>query len=123
MKNLIASKLKIARKSLNMSQEDFADAIGYNQSGISAIETGTATFVPNLYLEVLASRGVNLTGIFNESVSPDQYADMCFGNVPAARLGPCPNCAAKDQIIADKNEIIAGKNEVIEMLREKLKAT
>lgn len=79
MKSLIFKKVKIARESLNLSQISAAEASGYSQSGISLLENGENTFIPNEYLSFLATKGINLTAIFDEDLSLDDFALSCGG--------------------------------------------
>ncbi len=79
MKTLIFKKVKIARESLNLSQISAAEASGYSQSGISLLEKGGNTFIPNEYLSFLASKGINLTAMFDEDLSLDDFALTCGG--------------------------------------------
>ena len=129
MKELISRKLRVARVSLRLSQTNVADQANYNQSGVSAIESGNFTFLPLEYLAYWASKGINLTALCDPTVTEDQFKEICEGKLPTSYVkpGPCKQCEEKDRLLADKQEMlrgkdetIASKNELIQALRDKI---
>ena len=61
-------KIKQARESLNMSQLDFATAVGVSQKDVSMIESGKKKFIPNKYIEFLVQNNFDINTIFNSTL-------------------------------------------------------
>ena len=116
MRELIAKKLVIARKALKLVQMDVVNDTGLSQAAVSAIETGKYTFIPSAYLIYLASKGVNLTALFDMSTTAEVFEKVVTQDYHGhTRLltEPCNNCAEKDKVIEAKNEVIG-------LLRERI---
>jgi len=74
MESLIISKLIIARDALKLTQSAAGRASGFRQNGISIMEKGRKHNVPLRYITFLASKGINLTALFDDNITPDEFA-------------------------------------------------
>ena len=105
----IGKKFKIARESIlrdgyPISQTKAAKEFGYYQASISSVEQGDFANVSDLYLAWLASNGVNLSGIYDDKVTPEQYRMVVSAKAPlllTAHGEPesCRECEIKDREI------------------------
>jgi hypothetical protein len=127
MNELIISKLKLARKSLDLAQKSKDLSGVMHQPGISRMEKGGRNNVPMAYLNFMANHGVDLSAVFSDNISVDQYKNMgADGSLKvAAYKGTCPSCIVKDDMLKQKDvhidsllETIDTKNELISMLKE-----
>lgn len=102
MKSLVYQKLKVARESIWFSQSAVMREIGYKQSGLSALEAGRSTYIPNKYLAFLVLKKVDVNGIFDENISLPDYEGMCYGKIkkPQSETEACGQCAVKDREIS-----------------------
>ncbi|KAB8156150.1 helix-turn-helix domain-containing protein [Kordia sp. TARA_039_SRF] len=64
----LENKIKQARKLLNMSQVEAAQASGLQQNVISDIERGKKVFIPTDYLSFLQNKGIDINSLFNNDV-------------------------------------------------------
>lgn len=123
MITLIHSKLKASREALKLSQTGLAEASGYTQSGISALENGNYHYVPNHVLTYLAQQGIDLSAMFDDRIELLHFEEICAGRTPMVapvKTGPCQMCAVKDIIIADKVDSLRRADMMVDVLREKI---
>lgn len=126
---VLGMKLAIVRESLDepgsedrprpMTQVSAAKLGGWNQTNLSASELAKVAYIPVSYIEFLARRGINLTALFNEDVTPFDFRQIC-----AERSGrtltliehpptPCILCAEKDREITHLNMVIDSNRDTI----------
>lgn len=72
-KELLWAKIRQAREALGLSQTEIARLTNWSQASVSQMETGVHTFIPNDYLSMLAGRGINLTDLFDQSVTVEEF--------------------------------------------------
>lgn len=98
MDDLLWAKIKVAREMTGLSQVNAAGESGWNQTSISLMEAGQATFIPNDYIRMLATRGINLNALFDPNVSATDFRvngrELCEEH----KVG-CQSCADKDEKI------------------------
>lgn len=61
----IYTKIATARDMLHLGQVEVENKSGLKQSDISLLENGKKRFVPTIYLEFLALKGIDLNTIFD----------------------------------------------------------
>jgi len=59
MENAVNERLKILRKSLNLSQKEFAEKLGIKQGSYSALETGSSKITNSSLLLLVNTYNVN----------------------------------------------------------------
>lgn len=123
MEKLIFNKIMIAMESLYHSQSAASRASGYNQSGISLIEGGHNVYIPNSYLSFLASNGINITALFDNNISEDEFRKICTGEAPKLLTSgstrhpqPCQECKTKDDYIKLLSQTNANQQVTIDIL-------
>ena len=68
---MISSRLKQARKLLNLTQQQCSEFSGVHQVQISKLEKGERGFIPNEYLIFLNERGIDLNSLFTNHGTAD----------------------------------------------------
>ncbi|HOZ61994.1 MAG TPA: helix-turn-helix transcriptional regulator [Smithellaceae bacterium] len=111
METGIREKLRIARESLGFTQKTIGQASGCLQSKVSLLETKPKTHMIDAYLSFLAKKKINLTALFDESVSEEDFKAICEGKVQLAlpahgEPAECDQCKVKDHEISMLNTII-----------------
>ena len=124
MKTLLCNKVRVARESLKLSQSAASRESNYNQSTISLLEAGENTGIATIYLQFLASKGINLTAMFDDNTTLEDFTSICYGEKQAllsahvVTAGPCPNCATKDATIYNLGMIIDSQKDTITIMKE-----
>lgn len=121
--NLMSKKLIMTRQSIfDKGQIEVGASMKIGQSTMSMIENVQRQSFPLKYLTFLAENGVNLSAIFNNNVSLEDYSAICEGK--SMLLLPehvdCANCKIKDQIIIDLRDTIKILKDNIDLLNSKL---
>ena len=125
METLLTRKLLVARQSLSLSQSDLGRAKVYHQGSQSQLEQGNRANVPLKYLRWLSDKGINMTALFSDKVSEEDFALMCRNRTnPTYQPEHCPNCETKDTMLEEKDrritsliETIDAKNDIIALLK------
>lgn len=90
----IGSRLKTARRKLNLSQEKFAADAGVLQKDVSLMESGRKKFIPTEYISYLSKQGIDLNWLYTgvgEIFRQDtlrKYAAESAGPVEPGRVIP-----------------------------------
>lgn len=77
-------KIKEARELEGLKQSEMADILGISQNNISKLESGQAKFIPNSYIEFLASKGYDINTLFNDDL-PLQKLNYQFHSLMESR--------------------------------------
>lgn len=126
MKALIHQKVKVARESIDKSQSAASRESGYSQSGISLLESGENKFIPSGYLSYLVDNGINLSAIFNDTITVDEFTRMCqmpLMLLPHIEDEKCINCEEKDKEIGLLKNLISHMEVTISTLQRLLDQT
>lgn len=120
METLLGSKFRIARKATGSSQTDASKETDWNQTSISELESGVQSMPPPRYLSWLAKKHVNLTALFDESVSASDFQQVCDG-VRKLSLMPhiadhCEKCESKDKEIGMLNRMVTNLERTVTIL-------
>ena len=106
MRELLNCKVEIARTTLRLSQSGVERESGYDQARISLLESGKTQNIPTIYLSFLAKNKINLTAMFDNNVSLEDFEVLCkqvWEGEPAGAVlstaQPCSQCKLKDDII------------------------
>jgi len=118
----VYERIKVARRMLQVTQTDAAEASGMRQGDVSRIESGIARFVPNEYFEWLVGRGVNLNWLYTGEGAPMQgeavLVDM--NNVAVGDLDTMDSEGLKQTVMKLHAEIDALRKENEEQKNELL---
>jgi transcriptional regulator with XRE-family HTH domain len=123
-REMMGDKLRIARKlTLGVTQENISEITHARQANLSALELGKVGMMKISYLMWLAENGVNLNGIFDNRITPDEYAMMCENMSPASGnsykldAGELKNLKAELEV---KNQTICDLREMVSFLKKLL---
>ena len=84
------------------------------------MEKGRKHNVPLRYITFLASKGINLTALFDDNITPDEFARVATQRSGTIiRHGECHDCAAKDRIIERQDQTIRTMEKMIGMMEGK----
>jgi transcriptional regulator with XRE-family HTH domain len=65
--DIFLRKVKEARKLLKLTQNQLAEAIGFDQKDVSNIENGNRQHIPIQYISFLLEKGVDVNSLYNPS--------------------------------------------------------
>lgn len=108
-KSPLSEKLKIARNALGLSQIYIARHLGIAQTNISNLESGHHIRLHPAYLKILADNGINMNSLFDDSIAPQEFEQVCLKRntlmLPAHEgeqaidYSNCPKCKANEGLI------------------------
>lgn len=115
MRDLVFFKAKAARESLRLTQTGASKESGWDQASISLLESAAKEFIHNDYLTFLAVNKINLTAMFDPSVSLEEFVTICEGGKPVVQgmKEPCKECEVKERENTMLRENIADLRHVI----------
>ena len=107
--NKVFNKIKEIRKSLNLTQAEFATAAGVNASDVSKLENGEKKFIDIDIIQFLKKKGVDINKLFDESIN--NLDSMIEGPTDIHTKYPPKN----DDILKDKIiQLLEEKNKLLE---------
>lgn len=98
---LINSKLRQARKLLNLTQKQCEDFSGVTQKDISRLESGTREFIPDEYLFFLNEKGIDLNSIFTYNTEVQVKNSLATVKEEVVPYKGCKKCIEKDKKIIE----------------------